>query len=820
MKRQARNDNPQRLQLLRSLVPPTLNGIEYLEVRTTDQRVLDVTFVNPVAGLAAANVRIAGGVRIVGIKLQGEPVLAGRVMTVTVDQAGDWSWYQLQLVDPADPEQTPSGFDPVLSSIAFTFKAGCRSDFDCESASNCPPGSFPEPLLDYLAKDYASFRRLMLDRMDQLVPGGQERNPADFSVALVELLAHVGDQLSDWQDAVATEAYLDTARRRISLRRHARLLDYALHEGCNSRAYVTLAIDASADGSVVAQGTPLLAQARTASAWRATSALELLPDGDTQVFLAMHDQELRAVRGEIAIHTWGDPDFCLAAGTTSCALVATAPLGLRRGDVLVFEEIAGLPHGLPQDADRGHRQAVRIVDLVDADDPMAGVDPVTHAAVPQALTIVTWHVDDALAFALRVSATVSESGTTRVQRMALARGNVVLVDHGQPFANRAMLPPLVPDAGAYRPLLPDVGLAFAQPYAHQRFIDAGGSARAALVQDARLAMPVGMQLVADDPTQFGDQPDPLAVPWDPTVDLLASDRFAQAFVVETEHDGSAWLRFGDDRFGASPEPGARLLASYRIGGGTPGNVGAEAIAALVTDDATLRAGLLLVRNPLPAQGGEDPESADSIKRFAPEAFRTQERAVTEDDHARVAELHPQVQRAVARLRWTGSWYTMFLVIDRRGGLPVDTAFTQSLRDHMERYRLTGYDLEIVGPVFVPLDIELGVCVLPAYFAASVQQQLLRRFGTASDAQGRAGFFDPDAFSFGDPLPLSAVMEAAMSVPGVASVDVSVFQRWGRTPAGEIAAGILRAAPLEVLRLDNDPNFPENGRLVLTMKGGT
>jgi hypothetical protein len=45
-------------------------------------------------------------------------------------------------------------------------------------------------------------------------------------VALVETLAYVGDHLSYTQDAVATEAYLGTARRRTSLRRHARLLDY------------------------------------------------------------------------------------------------------------------------------------------------------------------------------------------------------------------------------------------------------------------------------------------------------------------------------------------------------------------------------------------------------------------------------------------------------------------------------------------------------------------------------------------------------------------------------------------------------------------
>jgi hypothetical protein len=46
-----------------------------------------------------------------------------------------------------------------------------------------------------------------------------------------------------------------------------------------------------------------------------------------------------------------------------------------------------------------------------------------------------------------------------------------------------------------------------------------------------------------------------------------------------------------------------------------------------------------------------------------------------------------------------------------------------------------------------------------------------------------------------------------------------FQRWGKLPNQELANGVIRAARLEVLRLDNDPNFPEHGLLVLTMQGG-
>ena len=49
---------------------------------------------------------------------------------------------------------------------------------------------------------------------------GAVRDPGrDRGFTLVELLAYAGDQLSYYQDAVATEAYLGTARRRVSARR-------------------------------------------------------------------------------------------------------------------------------------------------------------------------------------------------------------------------------------------------------------------------------------------------------------------------------------------------------------------------------------------------------------------------------------------------------------------------------------------------------------------------------------------------------------------------------------------------------------------------
>jgi hypothetical protein len=301
MKRQFLSDNRHRLQLLRDLEPPSLNGIDYLEVVSLDQRKLRVVFVNPLAGITVAHCRIEGGVRITPVRVESLSI-NGNQLDMTVDQAGDFSWYRFVLINPSAPEDPPPGFDPCLSSIRFSFKAQCPSEFDCAEEQLCPPQVPAEPLLDYLAKDYASFRRLMLDRMGQLIPGFHERNPADFSVALVEMLAHIGDQLSYYQDAVATEAYLGTARRRVSLRRHARLLDYPIHDGCNSRVFVSLSVTAQADGQALAAGTRLLTRTAMPGVVLTENEFNALPDGATQVFETMHPLPLQSAHNRIDIH--------------------------------------------------------------------------------------------------------------------------------------------------------------------------------------------------------------------------------------------------------------------------------------------------------------------------------------------------------------------------------------------------------------------------------------------------------------------------------------------------------------------------------------
>jgi Baseplate J-like protein len=798
MAAQYRCGDARRRRTVRDASPPTINGVDFLEVGP-DQKTVEVNFLHNLPGEASGvpaspalkeeNVVIEGGVRITGIHVT-KVVSAGNLLTVTVDAAGDFSTYVLRLRTSATDESPPAKFDRQLSEVPFSFRVDCANDFDCAVRDVCPPEVLPEPEIDYLAKDYTSFRRLMLDRMATIAPDWAERNPADEHVALVDLLSYVGDHLSYYQDAVATETYLGTARLRVSARRHARLLDYRVHSGCNARAWVVLVVDkgGGADGQPLEARTVLLSRGDEDETTVAPSDLakRLVTERPT-VFETMHRITLRAAHNRISFYAWSDEQCCLPKGATRATLKDDPKLDLAKGDVVLFEEICSPTTGVEADADPTHRHAVRLTAAEHV------VDDLDQTPVLE----IAWAVADALPFPLCVSAVVTPpGGVAAPTEIAIARGNVVLADHGLSIPSEPLVPRRAPAGRPYRPHLAQGPLTFRAAF------DATAPAAAATETDPRAALPV-VRVTGEGET------------WSAQFDLLGSDRFATEFVTEVESDGVAHLRFGDDERGRRPEEGSEFDAAYRIGSGRPGNLGAETITRIVVPFP----GVHSVTNPLAATGGVDLESLERVRLDAPEAFRTLERAVTEADYAEVTGRHDDVQRAAAAFRWTGSWYTTFVTVDRLGGRVLDPDFERDLRTFLDRYRMAGHDLEIEPPVTVPLDLLLEVCVKPGYFRSDVQQALLERLSNRVLPGGGRGFFHPDNFTFGQPVYLSQVFEAAMAVAGVEWVRAQRFQRFGKTAAQELEHEVLTPAPREVAVLDNDPNFPENGRLELAMKGG-
>jgi predicted phage baseplate assembly protein len=268
-----------------------------------------------------------------------------------------------------------------------------------------------------------------------------------------------------------------------------------------------------------------------------------------------------------------------------------------------------------------------------------------------------------------------------------------------------------------------------------------------------------------------------------------------------------------------PEAGMSFAASYRIGNGAQGNVGAETIKYMVTRTGGSGSSVE-PRNPMAAHGGTGAEPIAEAKLFAPGAFRKKlERAITADDYAQLAALNERVQRAAANLRWTGSWHEARVAVDPFGAEQLSDELGASTEGSLYRYRRIGHDLAVVGARYVPLDIGLNICVAPHYLRGHVEAALRSALGNQVSAEGRRGFFHPDNLTFGGGIYLSALVAAAQSVEGVVSARVTRLQRLFESPNDEIDNGLLPLAGNEIARLDNNPNFPERGKLKFVMTGG-
>src|SRR5258708_4137324 len=180
----------------------SLFGLDYAEVGSPegpdDQRTITVFFLGKAPKkFEMANLVLTGGRRIRDVRITDLRVMRLKDPTlddyleVEVNKSGDFSPYTLSVVETDDlgrsTEMPMAGFDSRYRQVTFSFKASCPSDLDCKQPCGCPPPERDEPDINYLAKDYESFRQLILDRPSQGMPACSETHVPAISVTLAEL---------------------------------------------------------------------------------------------------------------------------------------------------------------------------------------------------------------------------------------------------------------------------------------------------------------------------------------------------------------------------------------------------------------------------------------------------------------------------------------------------------------------------------------------------------------------------------------------------------------------------------------------------------
>lgn len=764
----------ERNRLLDLIGAPGLNGIDYVEVREAAPGRLWVHFLNavPVAAPTLAATIVGAGGRTLALPpiaptdwsedLAGRPVLA-----LAPPGAPDGDRYRLTLAgSPA--------LDPYFAATDFSFLAFCPQPVDCRApAPACPDDDPPAPTIDYLARDWETYRRALSDFSHTRVPEWVERSPADLGVTVMEALAAIGDDLAWLQDRIYHEAAIDTAQERRSLERLARLVDYTPRPLLAATTW--LAITVSAPTVSLAAGASVSGTADTGMAVPFAIGRGL---ADTSTY------PLAAAWNALTPYWWSDADRCLPPAGTGIDVVGSG-LGLSAGQALILETDD------PESGDPPRRTLVRL-----SAPPEEITDPVYGIAV----TRLRWSAADAPRHWLDL-------------RLTTIRGNVVPATQGETRTERFT----VGSAPALERLAANA--ADGTPRWHV-LLPLAADPLAWRPDGAAWTPELAVRQIAPEPRV-----------WEWRRWLLDAGPFEETFAVEAiryapvlsnhgattpyDIDGSngATLRFGDGTLGRAPEPGDVFEIRYRTALGAAGNLAADSITQV---DDTLAGTIVSLTNPFAASGGGDAETDDQIRIRAPQAFRTgTRRAVRSEDYdAALAQL-PFVQRSGTQFRWTGSWPTVFGTVDPIGADTLDRAQLGDTVALLNRVRLAGYETYAPPPEVVPLELEIVVCARADMLAGDVH----RAVDAILSPTTPGAFFHVDLFTLGTPLQRSRLEAAIHAVPGVAGLESIRYRRRGRTVDFVELPPQVTFAPGEIASVANDPARPGRGHYGLHVEGG-
>jgi hypothetical protein len=739
---------------------------------------LVVTLALPADGLTAADLSLTGP--------NGDP-LDGTVLPVLVNDT-------TLLVDFANrgprglstARLLTGGVDPLhpfFAAASFDFFIDCPGG-DCREGLVAPAAAATrQPALDYTTKDFDGFVQVAQNWARSTDPAWGDLSPASTEQMLLELLAHHAEMLSLHQDRVAQEAFIDSARERLSLRRHAAFLGLSLDEGACASTVIAIDVAPGQVGFLPA-GTRIV---RNEGQGRITATFVTATDAalDSQWNAGLSGP---ADRGRLRPAAWpGAVDASLPAGATSLLLLGHG-LGLLPGQRIAL--VQGLS---------SHVAQLQAVEEMEAPGWATDPAPAAVAPGPQPLTLVRWDKPTAVPFV---------PWRDPVREPFLLTANLVDALHGETrrASNR--------EAADVVPLGRGRGdlVTATDPATGTKLIRALRTPEDSLLVEAdgrpALVLKVGDSL------------------WQEQPDLWTSAGFDPHYTTEREDDGSVWLLFGDGLRGQAlaldPEP--KIELAYRRGMAEAGNLGAFALNSALPPEsdnngAAAAFAALSIRaatNILPATGGRGAVSADVARQLIPESLRhpALERCVTADDYARAAETVPGIAQAAPRLLG-GLFSTIAVLCAPEIGDDLPPALAEAVHARLDALRMTGREHRIAAPDYLPLDIALLICPAKGAEAAALRRAV--RVALAPGSAAAPGFFHRSRAGFGAAVRLADMLATVHAAPGVRAAKALVFRPLFDASGDAVQRAIL-PGPTEIVQFAADEARPERGRLTVRIEG--
>jgi hypothetical protein len=765
-------------------------------------------------GSPRSEVTAGGTVVAAGADPDGNPVPAhvDLPVTATAGALPGRAPYRLHVV-PAGLAAIGLEVDPLRAFLPVRLRPECGDAPDCIQVP-APPPPLTAPDYDTLARDYAGLRAMLLERLGALDPGA-DTSPADVTVTLIELMAHLGDLLSYRQDRVATEAWLGTARRRASVTRHARLVDFPVVPAVSAATVLQV---------LVARPALLLPDDAAFVVQLGDTATDAAADPDTEPDAANFTIEteaavtVRASHAEVALYDWTEGDATLTAGATSAVLVRPPAADgvsladwLPVGSLLGFEVVDPGPPGDQQEwAARVANWPPGTTTAQPVRDPLAShpaqVVRVTHAAeiadpLSPSLPLIRVFWDDPDALTRDVPASVAAGGGS--PRVGVARLGLFRAHHGLCVDGPDSIEPF----DALTSETPDPSLTEVRDYWLTRGRPAGlscapGGRPWQLQTTVRL--PSGVTVEAGRVTS-----------------LLRAPAGGFSVVVDHDDDDPPRLRFATGAVGLVPPAGSVVTARYQVGTGAAGLIPSNSLTRLVRTSGSATqpctwldaAPGVTARNITPGAGGTPGTPLDTVRRDAPQAYAAESRrAVLVSDLPSFALVVPGVARAAARRDWSGSWPVGVVSVESRTDRD-DPTLDAAVEQVMDAVRMAGTEVVVVPATPIGLLLALTVCLTPGTDASVARLAILAALRPGSPR----AVFAPASHPLGTSVYVSTVVAAVAAVRGVDAVRVTEARRLSE-PAGTLHQ-VLPMGPAEIALCDDDAGAPDRGRIDLTLEGG-
>ena len=175
------------------------------------------------------------------------------------------------------------------------------------------------------------------------------------------------------------------------------------------------------------------------------------------------------------------------------------------------------------------------------------------------------------------------------------------------------------------------------------------------------------------------------------------------------------LLFGDGVFGTKLQEPNYIQTNYIISGGSGGNnVSTFRYAGRLVDNnnRVITAGVSLLTTIVPSAGGTDIESVESIKKYAPVIYSSQNRAVSAADYE---ALIPQIYSEASSVSAYGgeeltppSFGKVFISIKPENGEFLSTTIKENLKIELRKYSVAGIMPEIVDLKYLYVEADSKV----------------------------------------------------------------------------------------------------------------